>query len=204
MLKVWKRNAVVATVVLFVCVAVYLNWSYSQDESINTGGGPEISEGASMGTTQLEVVTKDETPAGQPRDPDTGAMSVLPADSAAATDAVGDYFAAARLSRQKARDQALQLLNDTSAAEGAGQEIRDSASKEITEMALNAIKETQIESLVVAKGFTDCVAFINESGINVIVSEPEGGLNAKDVAKIKDIVKGETGLETANIKVAGN
>ena len=30
-MKLWKRNAVVAAIVLFVCVAVYLNWSYSQD-----------------------------------------------------------------------------------------------------------------------------------------------------------------------------
>ena len=27
--KLWKRNAVVAVVLLFVCVGVYLNWSYN-------------------------------------------------------------------------------------------------------------------------------------------------------------------------------
>ena len=26
----WKRNAVVATVLLFVCAGIYLNWSYQQ------------------------------------------------------------------------------------------------------------------------------------------------------------------------------
>ena len=32
-MKVWKRNAVVAAIVLFVCVAVYLNWSYGQKDA---------------------------------------------------------------------------------------------------------------------------------------------------------------------------
>ena len=30
-MKLWKRNAVVAAIILFVCAAVYLNWSYSQE-----------------------------------------------------------------------------------------------------------------------------------------------------------------------------
>ncbi len=34
-MKIWKRNAVVAAIVLFVCVAVYLNWSYDQTESVS-------------------------------------------------------------------------------------------------------------------------------------------------------------------------
>ena len=33
-MKLWKRNAVVAAIVLFVCVAVYLNWSYDQSSSV--------------------------------------------------------------------------------------------------------------------------------------------------------------------------
>ena len=32
-MKLWKRNAVVAAIVLFVCVAVYLNWSYQKEET---------------------------------------------------------------------------------------------------------------------------------------------------------------------------
>ena len=207
MLKVWKRNAVVATVILFVCVAVYLNWSYSDDQSVRTGGGPEASDGYSPGSAELQIVPKNEVGAGIVREADTGALSVLPETGDAAEAEAGvtdDYFSAARLSRQKARDQALQLLNETSSAADVTKEIKDSVSKEISSMALNAVRETQIESLVVAKGFEDCVAFINESGVNVIVAEPEGGLNSKDVAKIKDIAKGETGLESSKIKVVGN
>ena len=36
-MKVWKRNAVVAAIVLFVCVAVYLNWSYQSGETADAG-----------------------------------------------------------------------------------------------------------------------------------------------------------------------
>ena len=40
-MKLWKRNAVVAAIVLFVCVAVYLNWSYQQDEA-NVDAGKQF------------------------------------------------------------------------------------------------------------------------------------------------------------------
>ena len=29
--QLWKRNAVVAAIALFVCAAVYLNWNYEQE-----------------------------------------------------------------------------------------------------------------------------------------------------------------------------
>ena len=46
-MKLWKRNAVVAAIVLFVCVAVYLNWSYNQEES--AGAGKVLGQAALVG-----------------------------------------------------------------------------------------------------------------------------------------------------------
>ena len=36
--QLWKRNAVVAAIALFVCAAVYLNWSYEQEAAGKTLG----------------------------------------------------------------------------------------------------------------------------------------------------------------------
>jgi stage III sporulation protein AH len=51
-----------------------------------------------------------------------------------------------------------------------------------------ALCEAQIESLVIAKGYTDCVAYIGDDGISIAVAAPEGGLQQADVAVIADIV----------------
>ena len=50
-MKLWKRNAVVAAIVLFVCVAVYLNWSYSQD-----GAGETADTGKVLGEAALAAI----------------------------------------------------------------------------------------------------------------------------------------------------
>ena len=42
---------------------------------------------------------------------------------------------------------------------------------------------------------------MNEKGVNVIVSAPEGGLAASDTTKIKDIVVSETGISPGQIKI---
>lgn len=46
-MKLWKRNVIAAAIVLFVCGAVYLNWSYSQD----TAAGKNLGEAALVGQT---------------------------------------------------------------------------------------------------------------------------------------------------------
>ena len=91
----FKRNMVVATVMLFVCAAVYLNWKYAG----NVAQTEEAVETKTLGESTL--VSKTET------DSDSSA-----ADEAAVYGEDGDYFATARLTRQQARDNALSLLQE--------------------------------------------------------------------------------------------
>ena len=87
-----------------------------------------------------------------------------------------DYFSTARLSRKQARDTAISMLEEAKGEENAS------------------------ENLVVAKGYADCVAFMGADSISVVVSAPDG-LEAADVAKIKDIVVAETSYEPGQIKI---
>ena len=61
--------------------------------------------------------------------------------------------------------------------------------------------ESRIETLVKAKGFTDCVALINEESVNIIVKAPEGGLTQSDTSKIRDIVVAEAKVKPSQIKI---
>ena len=65
-----------------------------------------------------------------------------------------------------------------------------------------AIAETQIENLVTAKGYAECVAFMGDDSISVVVSTgTEDALQAEDVARIKDIVLTETDYSADQIKI---
>ena len=61
--------------------------------------------------------------------------------------------------------------------------------------------EAQIESLVVAKGYVDCVAYIGDEGISVAVASPENGLQQEDVALIADIVMSQSDYTLDKIRV---
>ena len=165
--QLWKRNAVVAAIALFVCAAVYLNWSYEQEaagktlgESTLVGSEDPLLNGTSgssssgtEGGSQTEGETQSEAGSSQ-----TGAAS-------------SDYFSTARLNRQQSRDSALALLQDA-AGEDADQTLKDEANQTIQAMADYTVTEAQIENLVIAKGYADCVAFIGENALSLAVAAP--------------------------------
>lgn len=212
-MKLWKRNAVVAAIVLFVCVAVYLNWSYSQDGV--AAGSPLLSTGKTLGEAALvNSGAGEDVPAGAQTDADAAALAAQDAQQGTAGAAQPDdappaedggnassYFSNARLTRQQARDNAISILQSTMDDEAAEQTIRDQAAASITTMASATVAEAQIENLVTAKGYSDCVAFIGEDGVSVVVSAQEGGLTDTDVAKITDIVLGETEFTVGQITI---
>ena len=112
-----------------------------------------------------------------------------------------DYFASARLTRQQARDSALSLLKEASENQDVDAETASEAAKSIETLASYTLSEAQIENMVTAKGYEDCVVFMSEDGVSVVVSTGEEGLQTEDIARITDIVKQETGLSAESIKI---
>lgn len=181
-MKNWKRNAVVATVLVFVCAGIYLNWSYNQKTA------------AADLTDTLDA---------------TKVMSdglILPDSSGALLETSGedlgtvaDYFAEVRLSRQEARDSAVETLQETMAY--AEDEDTSAASGELNTIVSTALSESQIESLIIAKGYEDCVAYMGDETISVAVSAPAEGLTPTDVALISDVVTSQSDYSLSQIRV---
>lgn len=180
-----KRNSVVAAIVLFVCVAVYLNWNYQ-----STG---QIDAGKTLGDTALV--------GSQTKDPLVDGAAGQTGEANADGGVSSGYFANARLNRQQARDSALSLLQEAMAGENADQASRDQANAAIQTMADCTVTEAQIENLVVAKGYTDCVAFIGTDTVSVVVEVPGGQLTDVDTARIVDIVTQATQFTASQIKI---
>jgi stage III sporulation protein AH len=68
-------------------------------------------------------------------------------------------------------------------------------------MADYTITEAQIENLVTAKGYADCVAFIGEDSLSLAVASPEGGLTQADTARIVDVVQQTADYSAQQIKI---
>ncbi len=196
-MKLWKRNAIAAAIVLFVCGAVYLNWSYSQD----TAAGKNLGEAALVGSQNDPLTQKNEDGATAEDAATEDGTQAQDGTSQEETTQSGTYFSTARLNRQQARDNALSLLQEAAQDEKADQDSVDKANAAIQTMADYTMTEAQIENLITAKGYTDCVAFLGEDSISVVVSAMENGITDADAARIGEIVMEQTGLKADQIKI---
>ena len=190
--QLWKRNAVVAAIALFVCAAVYLNWSYGQE----TEAGKTLGQSTMVGGQTNDPLVNGDSSAQSGGEEQGG-------DTQSTASTASSYFATARLNRQQARDSALSLLQDAAAREDADETVKSQVNDTIQTMADYTVTEAQIENLVVAKGYTDCVAFIGEDALSIAVSVPEGGLTEADTAKIVDVVNQTAGFTADQIKIIG-
>ena len=176
-MKQWKKNMVAAAVLVTVCTGIYLNWLYADQQT-----AADLTE-----TMDAEKVLSED---------------LLLLDETAmeeAVDTATDYFAAVRLSRQQARDSALNLLQEAMSYTD-GDKAAES-SQQLDEIVQTALSEATIESLVIAKGYTDCVAYMSGDGVSVAVASPEGGLQTADVAVIADIVMTQSEFNLDQIRV---
>lgn len=112
-----------------------------------------------------------------------------------------DYFASSRLTRTQARDEAVSTLKELSESDTADQSAKDEAAAQISALADDTVAEANIESLIRAKGYEDAVVMLSDGSANIVVAPPDGGLQAEDVAVIRDIVISETGMTAGQIKV---
>ena len=172
-----KRNLLIVTVVLFVSAAAYLNWNYFQ-------GVADV--GKILGESQLVDGVDSSGKTGEEQE---------------VFNEKKNYFDTARLKRQEARDSAVALLKEAAADEKTEGAVVDDANRKIQKIAADTLSESNIENQVLGKGYTDCVAFLNDGRISVVIAGNGEGLAPADIAKVADIVMEETGLTADKIKI---
>ena len=176
-MKNWKKNLMAAAVLVTVCAGIYLNWLYTEEQA---------SKDLTDTLDADKVMGEDSLVLGD----ESGEME---------STTVTDYFAAVRLSRQQARDSALTLIQEAMSYSQNPEGTQNN--EQLEEIVQTALVEAQIESLVIAKGYSECVAYISEGGISVAVATPEGGLQQTDVAVIADIILTQSDFTMEEIRV---
>ena len=174
-MKYGKRQLILASLVLALGAAVYLNWQFAGTKVQSAGDVSEESASSALGAAQLV----------------NNAYVAAVSASAKLSDA--------RLTRQTARDEAVELLEDILKDDSAEVAVKQAAVDEAAVIAQNILKETNIESLIEAKGFTECVAYINGESCTVVVNgDMEDEQNALIV---RDIAVSESGVSAENVKI---
>ncbi len=174
-----KKQIVLASLVLVLGAAIYLNYTFSQTGQpydITTAATASDGDGTEhYGEAQLTGASAEE-------------------DSTA-----DEYFAQARLERQRSRDEAVETLANTLGNADLSDEEKELATAKALEVSKQMESEANIETLVKAKGFEDCLAIVSDDSVKVVVKTE--GLNAEQAAQIKNIILEETDVLAENVSV---
>ncbi len=171
-LKIGKRNLVIGCSILVIGVAIALNFLLLDDTEVKTGYDYSASSGMTSNEDALKASENDDT---------------------------DDYFSVSQLNRQRARDEAMEVLQCVADDDTADEEAKAKALNEISQIAKDMEDESNIEALVVSKGFEQCVAVVSGGSASVIVKADE--LVDSQISQINEIVFTQTGIEPQNIKI---
>ena len=189
-----KRQLTILTLILALGVAVYLNWEYAKTDSpFALPTQTQAEDDALLANAQAE---------------DTPVMEALPDKNygeaqlvSVSEDSSDQYFETARLTRTKTRDEALDKLQQSLKATGLTEEekaqLKDTLSSTISNISL----ESDIENLVKAKGFADCVVFVDGEKVDLAVKTGAEGLSKNEVAQLRDIILGKVQTSAQNISI---
>lgn len=171
--KVGKKNLVIAAAFVMVAAALIVGISVYNRED----GGFDYSQGVGLQS-------------GESTNKETGGAQQNAADT---------YFSTVQVNRQRSRDEALEVLQGVVDNASSTAAAKEEALAEINKMAKIMESESNIETLVVAKGFAECVAVISGESASVVVKSD--GLQAAQIAQINEIVYEQSGILPVNIKI---
>lgn len=171
-----KRQIILASLVLGLGIAVYLNWQYTNAKFDMPVTAAMDDEQTTYGEAQYVDGVVDE-----------------PIDEGET------FFVEAKMSRQKARDEAVETLAVMLQDASLDSEQKANLAIRASDLAASIETEGKIENLIKAKGFTDVMVYYDTARADVIVKTE--GLLANEAAQIKDIILKETNIPAENIAI---
>lgn len=166
------RKYIAAAMVLILGVALFLNW-FLNSQSVSA-------------SLKKQLTTAEE--------------SLGQAQYVSATTAKNDYFNESKLKREKLRDSTMKELNAVIDNEKATSDEKKAAVETYSKLTERASLENDIETLILAKGISECIVVLGDKSCEVIV--PEKQLNETLALQIKEIVANKANIKGENISVS--
>lgn len=184
-----RRSATVAALTLALGTAVYLNWSFARQAPLTVTADADGSLTEVSADTSPETVAVFDELSGEPQGEQTANKNYGEAQLVSVSkDSGAEFFEQARLSRAKARDETLDDIEKALKKAQLTDEEKKELSAELSAQLSGAAVESDLETLIKAKGFADCVAVVNGSSISITVMTENDALTAAEVTRIRDLV----------------
>ena len=192
------RRVTALTLTAALVIAVYLNWQYARTDTGITA--EDAVQTVSAEPVQTDVIL-DELP--------TEAEAVSRANKnygeaqlvSVASDTGAKFFEEARLKREKAHDEAMDTLQKTMKSASLSAEEKKDYTAQLTAGLEDLHAENEIETLIKAQGFADCLCFLQSGRADLTVMTSGDPLTAEQVAQIRDVVLSKSSVTAQNITV---
>lgn len=188
-----KRELIMSTLVAALGAAVYLNWQFGANGVMAETNKNDDDLGVAH-YVNAAISTSDKA---EKKTDKTSSSSVSSASSHPTQ--ADDYFSKVRLERRQTQDEMVDLARSIVEATETSGKGREEAVKQLNDLSNIIQQQGNIENLVKAKGFKDCVAFIQNGECSVVVTGLE--LKSDLLIAIKDIVMGQSGIDFDRIRV---
>ncbi|MBE6596127.1 MAG: SpoIIIAH-like family protein [Ruminococcaceae bacterium] len=173
--KIGRRNFIIAGAVLLIAAAIVVNFAvFSDDKDEGFNYDQSAGMNGDISTTQ-------------------------PQGGNASTEDVDSYFSSVQITRQRTRDEAIEVLQSVVDNQSSTETAKNEALSEINKLATTMETEANIETLIIAKGFEECVAVISGESASVVVKSE--GLAAAQISQINEIVYQQSGILPVNITI---
>lgn len=182
-----KRQLLLATLIIALGAAVFVNWYYTRPEVESAGTSsesttlPEAEQGANLGDARY-VISNDTS-----------------LEDTAAQAKANEYFAGAKLRRQTAHDEAAEALNDIIKDDDSPSDAVEKAGNALKELTDCMTLESDIENLISAKVGCENLVILNGGNAEIIVEN--GSLDDVTVVQIKEIAVKHSGYPVENVTI---
>ncbi len=194
-----KRELVLSALVVAMGTAVYLNWQFdSNKDKLAADNNDDLGVAHYVNAA---IATSDNASSKASSSKANVSSESVPQDdyySSVPTNAE-DYFAKVRLERKQIQDDLIELAKEVIESTDQNGKGRKEAVEHLNKMSDIIQQQTNVENLIIAKGFDDCVAFIQNDECSIVVTGQE--LKSDTLIAIKDIVIGQTGISFDKIRV---
>ena len=191
--KKLNQKMTLLTLVVALGAAVYLNWEYAKSTDLALDS-VETNAPVTAGVVTDALAVDGDAGAGDKNYGEAQLVSV--------GEPTGEeFFEQARLDRTRSRDEALDTLQKSLKSAKLTDEEKESLTAQLTAAIDHITAESDIESLVKAKGFVDCVVFIDGDAVDVTVMTTSDGLTKEEVAQIRDIVLSKCQVSARDITI---
>lgn len=190
------RKATAITLAAALVIAVYLNWQYArtgvtlEEDAVNVSA-------VSQETVPVTDELMTEAEAVSSANKNYGEAQLV----SVANNSGSKFFEEARLKRTKAHDEAMDSIQKALKSASLSAEEKKVYTSQLTGNLADLNAENEIETLVKAKGFADCLCFLQSGRADLTVMTSGDALTAAQVAQIRDIVLSKSSVTAQNITV---